>query len=311
MKKIKILLIFLFASVQLFAQDNGGQVSSQQIPLESQIKIGFMFVYALLGLLFLMLFAFYPRQRLNLFFGLFNSCLFLVTLNSQSFIASGLKNDINGFIARLIGSNILLFILYALNRMRPFFWWFIAFTLLVDFPLGLVFREEYAFISQIFHLIFTIICAWLAFVAFTTKQREDWLIGIIALSSVFINIADILLFVKVDLTRYSGLGVLVITIASVCYLAIRYARANTSLERQLVQVKDLSEENIRREQEKRQLLATQNEMLEQQVKQRTTEITAQKETLEHTLVELRSTQAQLIQSEKMASLGELDCRHCT
>ncbi|MGX7835775.1 histidine kinase dimerization/phospho-acceptor domain-containing protein, partial [Campylobacter fetus subsp. venerealis] len=42
-----------------------------------------------------------------------------------------------------------------------------------------------------------------------------------------------------------------------------------------------------------------------QVAERTAEITAQKEALERTLHELKATQSQLIQSEKMASLGEL------
>ncbi|HQW84138.1 MAG TPA: ATP-binding protein [Ferruginibacter sp.] len=45
--------------------------------------------------------------------------------------------------------------------------------------------------------------------------------------------------------------------------------------------------------------------LEIQVSERTAELTAQKEELEQTLIELKATQAQLIQSEKMASLGEL------
>ncbi|WP_339875042.1 ATP-binding protein [uncultured Algoriphagus sp.] len=45
--------------------------------------------------------------------------------------------------------------------------------------------------------------------------------------------------------------------------------------------------------------------LEVQVAERTAEITAQKEALEKTLDELKATQSQLIQSEKMASLGEL------
>ncbi|HWR99797.1 MAG TPA: ATP-binding protein, partial [Prolixibacteraceae bacterium] len=45
--------------------------------------------------------------------------------------------------------------------------------------------------------------------------------------------------------------------------------------------------------------------LEELVNERTAELTKQKEELELTLEELRATQSQLIQSEKMASLGEL------
>ena len=45
--------------------------------------------------------------------------------------------------------------------------------------------------------------------------------------------------------------------------------------------------------------------LEVQVAERTAALTQQKEALEQTVAELKSTQAQLIQSEKMASLGEL------
>lgn len=47
------------------------------------------------------------------------------------------------------------------------------------------------------------------------------------------------------------------------------------------------------------------EELEKIVAERTAELTQQKEQLEHTLEDLRNTQNQLIQSEKMASLGEL------
>jgi two-component system, NtrC family, sensor kinase len=45
--------------------------------------------------------------------------------------------------------------------------------------------------------------------------------------------------------------------------------------------------------------------LEVQVKERTSELTQQKEELQQTLNELKATQSQLVQSEKMASLGEL------
>ena len=47
------------------------------------------------------------------------------------------------------------------------------------------------------------------------------------------------------------------------------------------------------------------EELEVQVAERTVALTQQKDELQQTITELKSTQAQLVQSEKMASLGEL------
>src|SRR6185295_11703685 len=97
---------------------------------------------------------------------------FLMLLNLQSFTGepSALKTEINDFLARLTGVSSLLFIVYALNRMRPFFWWLVAFVLLIDFPLNIFFHGQYFFISQIFRAMVTIVFAWLVFVAFTTKK---------------------------------------------------------------------------------------------------------------------------------------------
>jgi two-component system NtrC family sensor kinase len=62
---------------------------------------------------------------------------------------------------------------------------------------------------------------------------------------------------------------------------------------------------LKQEREKQLLLSQQNEVLEQQVAARTAEIVAQRNSLEQALLELRNTQTQLVQREKMASLGEL------
>jgi two-component system NtrC family sensor kinase len=73
------------------------------------------------------------------------------------------------------------------------------------------------------------------------------------------------------------------------------------------QKKDLDKEKVKTkvEEEQKTKMVSLKEQLEIQVAQRTAELTKQKEALEGTVKELKSTQAQLVQSEKMASLGEL------
>lgn len=77
-----------------------------------------------------------------------------------------------------------------------------------------------------------------------------------------------------------------------------YARTYLSLRKKFEEVEQLSAQTLHQEQEKQQILARQNEMLENQVTKRTAE-------LKRSLTELHETQAQLIQREKLASLGEL------
>jgi signal transduction histidine kinase len=82
------------------------------------------------------------------------------------------------------------------------------------------------------------------------------------------------------------------------YLGIQTSITNNQLRISLAEVQTLSAKNLAQQHEKQQLLANQNEILEQQVQKRTSE-------LNQSLSDLKSAQSQLIQSEKMASLGEL------
>ena len=73
------------------------------------------------------------------------------------------------------------------------------------------------------------------------------------------------------------------------------------------QQKALNKEmKVRLEEERlNRITLAQKEQLEIMVAERTVELTTQKEELEHALADLQATQTQLIQAEKMASLGEL------
>ncbi len=64
-------------------------------------------------------------------------------------------------------------------------------------------------------------------------------------------------------------------------------------------------EKRRQEEELNKVIATRKVELEVLVKERTAELSMQTQELQHALAELRTTQDQLIQSEKLASLGEL------
>jgi len=94
------------------------------------------------------------------------------------------------------------------------------------------------------------------------------------------------------------LSLISLPVGMTVFLAIQTATTYRSLETKFIEVQELSEKNLEYQLEKQHLLADQNEKLEQQVVERTS---ALNESLNH----LKQTQAQLIQSEKMASLGEL------
>jgi two-component system, NtrC family, sensor kinase len=94
------------------------------------------------------------------------------------------------------------------------------------------------------------------------------------------------------------LGILSIPLGLSLSLVRDYARTYLMLQTKLTEVEALSAQTVAQEQEKQAILTRQNERLEQQVAERTA-------ALNQSLVDLKMTQNQLIQREKLASLGEL------
>ncbi len=90
---------------------------------------------------------------------------------------------------------------------------------------------------------------------------------------------------------------IVFSLAWMIAMLIRSNKQNKALKKE--RQKTLAEE------ERNKFISAQKEKLELIVEERTAEITKQKDELMHAFTELKNTQSQLIQSEKMASLGEL------
>jgi two-component system NtrC family sensor kinase len=95
-----------------------------------------------------------------------------------------------------------------------------------------------------------------------------------------------------------ALATLSIPVATTLYIALNFAFTSRSLEQKLQEVNILSRKTLEQEKEKQQILEQVNVNLEKQVAERTRD-------LQKSLSDLKSTQSQLIQQEKMASLGEL------
>ncbi|HLK29602.1 MAG TPA: ATP-binding protein [Puia sp.] len=115
--------------------------------------------------------------------------------------------------------------------------------------------------------------------------------------SLFTDIAKL-----ADANRYSGWKSFfeAATVFSVIYMfvmAVIINKQKKALEKE--------KQKTKVEEEKKKEVISLKDQLEIQVAERTAELTKQKEELEHTVAELKSTQTQLIQAEKMASLGEL------
>jgi len=236
----------------------------------NRFEFAFIAITAVFGLLFLLVFLFFPRQPLNLYFGLFNIC---ITLSDglQLFLAEGqygfgslaIAPPLFDFLGRSTGSSNMAFIALALyGRIPPFFKWLIWFVPTIDFICTNLFPVQYAIINDFSHAAFMFAFLWLSIRAFRDFNLKNWLIGILALFSFLINLNFFLyMFWDINHFDFDYIFFFVELPVTILYLALNYAQINTSLERQLVQVSNLSEKNLKQEQGKQQILAAQKETL--------------------------------------------------
>ena len=104
-----------------------------------------------------------------------------------------------------------------------------------------------------------------------------------------------LLELKIEYTIIIGIAVMLLLFGSFLFAFFSSQKRKLQYHKELHALQEERQETLRQ----------QNLRLEQKVKERTSELSLQKEELQKSLSELRATQLQLIQREKMASLGEL------
>ena len=187
------------------------------------------------------------------------------------------------------------------NQKKSYFYYFMVLYAIASIPVFLFFYPW----SNIFALSFTILIAIDGLIVQARAIREGhtsaWILLLTLLVFLLMFICFILISLAGDLSfglNVAAASLFVIPIGLCIFLANEFARTGRSLQLRIFEVQRLSQKSILQEQEKQQILVSQNERLEQQVTERTAE-------LNQSLTHLKATQTQLIQSEKMASLGEL------
>ena len=274
-------------------------------------RVGVFIIFLVLHLAF---YIYYPEQKANLYFSIYALlalCFEISQFNAPNAVGRLYYNLFFTFVAFHTAYVVLLTAIYELigKKRGTIYWSLIALTLAEFLSDWFTYKVGDFIQVYIISNLITLETVRVSFLALKQKQRGAWIIVIGAISfavfwSIFV-VGRYFHFQYKPLTAIYGYGdilsnlaLLSMPVATSIYLGLEFAFTNTVLKNKIAEIKVLSKKNIEQEKEKQQILASQNEMLEQQVTQRTAE-------LKYSLENLKSTQAQLIQSEKMASLGEL------
>jgi two-component system NtrC family sensor kinase len=263
-------------------------------------------VFFILSLLHLAFYRYDASQKANLFFALYTiismlgfACMCVTDKIQHIQVWENVYYAF--FILILLGSIWCIHALaslfgFRLKKVLLFLWCLYA----LDVCLLLFVNIDYSFLLGI--IVFSLFQLWIMGKALKEKKRGA---GIIATGFAISLIAAVVLMVTLygqnDIWFSVALVLLVFmgpALGISLYLAREFALNSNLLRKKLVQIEGLSAQNLLQEQEKQQMLETINETLENQVIERTAQ-------LQLSITELKQTQGQLIQSEKMASLGEL------
>lgn len=250
----------------------------------------------LMFIIFLSFFIFFPKERINGYFAASLLFLILFTLGVLS-VYSNTGTDFWLIFyfdtCILISSLILLFCFYKI-LVQPIDFVFKAISFLCFLTIGCYFLYDPDVLGPIWSIFF-----YTAIIRLSLKSwNKNKVASFLFLSSSCINlvfwtsmICSYMGLIDQRIDKFIPFAFMLIPVVLAIYLGYAFGKRSQDLRLNLNRVQELSNE-------KESILSQQKDILEQQVKERTSK-------LNQSLEELKATQSQLIQSEKMASLGEL------
>jgi adenylate cyclase len=271
------------------------------IDQKRQNMLFFSLFFLISGGLFLALFLshlvmyfVHRKYNANLIFAMFNLGLglFFIAAFMSKYIESA---DLQGQILPLfVLPPAVSFLMLNLLVNRLFFWSWIRFgisALFVVVILVFVFANySLSLTILLIYLAYTIVEAAIMVVVALRRKIPGARILSIGILSSFLLFAFIIIggtLGKLSFEGYAGLAVLIVAMLTIfslplsmsAYLAWSFAMVNKNLAIQLDKVNELSQKTLEQEQEKQRILESQNDDLERQVANRTSELTHQKEAL--------------------------------
>ena len=251
------------------------------------------------AVIFMIIFLYYRKASENFYFAVYAMLIGFVKLSgnlglpdyTQQMLAFSFLpafEILSVFLSKII-----------LNKEKNKVWLFLFFALCLFLPLsdkleefsspqgmvlfgfGIAFLVIYLVIANLFYLI----------QGFFQKSRESKIITYGFFTGLFVFILFFILAMVFTQTRNSQaielildyfppIGILTLLITMAVVLGRKNSANHKALEQQLMRIENLSQENLRREVEKQQILASQNAELEQKVSERTREVIGQKEIIE-------------------------------
>jgi signal transduction histidine kinase len=264
--------------------------------------------YLPLGFLLLFLFFSFRLQKEYLYSGIFCFCMFAAIIIHISALSEPTTVSRANYlllatqVLYIIGAFALINSMYILYKQKRSWFYYIIFLYgLLIVPFFFISYDSSGLFNAFFFPVANIEFLRLNILAVRRRRPGAWIL----LATHLLFAAVIITYIWSAFAEKSNLGSFLVSLSYFIlgiglslFYAGEFARTASSLQASLTEVKDLSQKMIAKEKEKQQILSAQNETLENQVSERTAE-------LSQSLQDLKETQAQLIQREKMASLGEL------